>query len=327
MHNTSLCRFVINYLKNFKTANAGGVGDRRPAPFIRYMIALGNRNHLALMPRQLRSRRSRPNYAALHTGEEVGVYVPDPEELESGSEFPANGSDADGDAGALDDDAEPLAEGSEDELDGEEGPSSKATPQGKKTSKSQGPRTRLRKSVPVGPSKPSKSAPPTTHHRHRPPPLFRRDAQAERLLEPPTLFQPSATVLTNGFTSSARTTKRLERSWGRNVGPGPVHELLEDRGWFKEAIPDAAVASEAGRRPVVYDTIKLEGKYQAISGRSVLCIVISPYRFKRIRREASPYLIHPTGSEPHGLFCYFGPFGHQTKTEIKPLESVNLRVL
>jgi len=94
------------------------------------------------MPRQLRSRRSRPNYAALHTGEEIGVYVPDPEELESGSEFPENGSDADVDVGAPDDD---VAEGSEDELDGEGGSSSKATPQVKKTkSKSQGPRTRLR---------------------------------------------------------------------------------------------------------------------------------------------------------------------------------------
>jgi len=255
------------------------------------------------------------------------VYVPDPEELESGSEFPADGSDADGDADAPDDNAEPYAEGSEDELDGEGGPSSKATLQVKKAeSKPQGPRTRLRKSVPVGLSKPSKSAPPTTHLRHRPPPLFRRDAQVERLLEPPTLFQPSTTVLTNGFTSSTRTTKRLERSWSRNVGPGPVHELLEDRAWFKEAIPYATVASEAGRRPVVYDTIKLDGKYQAISERSVICIPIYLCRFKRIRREASPYIIHPTGSEPHGLFCHFGPFGHQTRTEIKPLESMNLCV-
>ena len=73
------------------------------------------------------------------------MYVPDPEELESGSEFPENGSDADVDVGAPDDDVEPLAEGSEDELDGEGGSSSKATPQVKKTkSKSQGPRTRLR---------------------------------------------------------------------------------------------------------------------------------------------------------------------------------------
>lgn len=222
------------------------------------------------MPRQLRSRQSRPNYASLHTGGEVEVYVPDPEDLESGSDFAANGSGVDGDA-------EPDAEGFQagGELDDEEGPSPKATPQVKKAkSKSQGPSTRPRRSVPVGLSKPSKSAPPTTHHRHRPPPLFRRDAQVERLLDPPALFQPPATVLTNSFTSSARTTKRLERSWSRNVGPGPVHELLEDRAWFKEAIPDAAVTSEAGRRPVVYHTVKLDGKYQVISERSVLCRVI-----------------------------------------------------
>lgn len=228
------------------------------------------------MPRQLRSRRSRPNYASLHTGEEVEVYVPDPEEQESGSEFAAGDSDAYGDPDAPAD-AEPDAEGSEDEPDGEPGSSSKVAPQVKKAkSKLQGPSARPRKSVPVGLSKPSKSV-PSTHHRHRPPPLCRRDAQVERLLDPPTLFQPSTTVLTNGFTSSARTTKRLERSWSRNVGPGPVHELLEDRAWFKEAVPDAAVTSEAGRRPVVYRTVKLNGKYQVTSEMSVLHTYVSLY--------------------------------------------------
>jgi len=279
------------------------------------------------MPRQLRSRRSRPNYAALHTGEDVEVYVPDPEELESGSEFAANDSGPDGGADVPEDDAGPDAEGSEDELDGGEGTSSKPTPQMKQAKpKSQAPSTRPRKSVPLGLSKPSTPAPPI-HHRHRPPPLFRRDAQVERLVDPPTLFQPFTTVPTNSFTSATRTTKRLERSWSRNVGPGPVHELLEDRAWFKEAIPDFTVASEAGRRPVVYETVKLDEKYKVISERSVLPILIDMYCCKGIYREASPHLIHQTGSEAHGLSCYFGPFGNQTKVEVKPLESINLCML
>ena len=255
------------------------------------------------------------------------MYVPDPEEQESGSEFAANDSDGGGGPDAPDDDAEPDPEASEDERGGEGGPSSRATPQVRKAkSKSQGPTTRSRKSVPVGLSKPTKSV-PATHHRHRPPPLFRRDAQVERLLSPPTLFQSFTTVPTNSFTSSVRTMKRLERSWGRNVGPGPVHELLEDRAWFKEATPEAAVTSEAGRRPVVYDSVKLDGKYQAISERSVPCTSVSLYRIEGICREASSYLICPTGSEAHGLSCLFGPFGNQTKTEIKPLEGINLCVL
>lgn len=217
------------------------------------------------MPRQLRSRRSRLNYAALHTGEEVEDYVPDTEELESVSEFAANGSNAGGNAGTRGD-AGPDAGGPEDESDGEAGPSSKVTPQVKASKpKSRDPSTRPPKSTSAGFSKQNKSALPTTHHRHRPPPLFRRDAQVERLLDHPTLLQPSATVLTNSFTSSTRATKRLERSWGRNVGPGPVYELLEDRAWFKEAIPDASVASEAGRRPVVHDAVKLDGRYHIIS--------------------------------------------------------------
>ena len=231
-----------------------------------------DRNHLtSLMSRQLRSRQSRPNYATLHTGEEVQVYVPDPDELASGSEFAANDSDAGGEADAQGDGPEPDAEGSGDEMVDEGQTSSKATPQAKEAkSGSRGHGTRSRKSIPIGLSKPSKSASSTTHHRHRLPPLFRRNIRVERLLDPPTLFQPSKTVLTNSFTSSVRTTKRLERSWSRNVGPGPVHELLEDRAWFNEAASDAAVASEAVRRPAVYDTVSLGAKCQVISERSVL---------------------------------------------------------
>jgi len=280
-------------------------------------------------PPQLRSRRSRPNYAALHTGEEVGEYVPDPDELGSVSEFSANDSDVNGDADAPDDDAaEPDADRSEDEMDGKGGPSSKATPQARVAKpKSRGPNTRPRKSVPAGLSKQSKSAPAPTHHRHRPLPLFRRDAQVERLLDPPTLFQPSKTVLTNSFTSSTRTTKRLERSWGKNVGPGPIPELVEDRAWFKEATPDASATSEAARRPVVYNTVKLDSKYQVISERSVLSTPVPTHRFKGIYSEASPYLVYSTGSEAHGLSCHFGPFGNQTKIELQPLGSVNLCML
>lgn len=236
------------------------------------MVDLGNRNHLTLpMSRQLRLRQFRPNYAALHTGEEVQVYVPDPDDPASGSEFVANDSDAGGEADAQDDEPEPDAEGSEDEMVSRGEPSPKAIPQVKDAkSGSRGHDTRLRKSVPIGLSKPSKSAPSTTHHRHRLPQLFRRNVRVERLLDPPVLFQPSKTILTNSFTSSVRTTKRLERSWSRNVGPGPVHELLEDRAWFKEAAPDTPVASESVRRPAVYDTVSLDGKCQVISERSVL---------------------------------------------------------
>ena len=256
------------------------LGDRWVTDIIcKYLgktVDLGNQHQLISMPQQLRSRRSRPNYAALHTGEDVEVYVPDPEELESGSEFAGNDSDADGGAGAQDDDAELNAEGSDHQFGDEAEPSSKATSQVKKlTSKFQGPSMKPRKSAPAWLSK---SALPTTHHRHRPPPLFRRDYQVERLLGPPTLFQPSATVLTNSFTSSARTTKRLERSWSRSVGPGPVHEILEDRAWFKEATPDATITSESGRRPVVYDAVNLNGKYRIISERSVLWMSISLYQ-------------------------------------------------
>lgn len=44
-------------------------------------------------------------------------------------------------------------------------------------------------------------------------------------------------------------------------------------------------------------------------------------------REASRYLVDLTGPDAHGLSCYFGSFGNQTKLELKPLESINLCTL
>lgn len=61
-------------------------------------------------------------------------------------------------------------------------------------------------------------------------------------------------MVTNNFTQSSQVTDRTNKAWGYNVGSGPLWELVEDRGWYKEALPDESdVGREVNRRPVVYE--------------------------------------------------------------------------
>jgi transcription factor C subunit 6 len=74
-------------------------------------------------------------------------------------------------------------------------------------------------------------------------------------------------TLTNGFTQDPRIVDRITKSWGWNVGPGPLWELIEDRGWYKEAeaVGDD-VHLEAKRRPKVYEEICVRDDWQLIDG-------------------------------------------------------------
>ena len=65
-------------------------------------------------------------------------------------------------------------------------------------------------------------------------------------------------MATNAWASSTIVTDRVNKSWGYNVGPGPLWELLEDRTWFKEAYKSTKF-SEKELRPRVHErvTIKL----------------------------------------------------------------------
>jgi len=95
---------------------------------------------------------------------------------------------------------------------------------------------------------------PSMHHRHRAVALFLRSGRVERLESSPPFFGPAKVVLTNNFTHNASITDRLNKAWGYNVGSGPLWELMEDRGWYKEALPDKNdVGGEANRRPIVYE--------------------------------------------------------------------------
>jgi len=136
---------------------------------------------------------------------------------------------------------------------------------------------------------------PNVHHRHRPVPLFAgptasaraliaatstATVRVERLQRPPRLFAPNETVPTNAYASAASITRRIGKAWSASVGAGPVWQIVEDLGWFREAErflhqarPSASesgqalalarqviVCDERARRPRVHaDVALLEG--------------------------------------------------------------------
>ena len=111
---------------------------------------------------------------------------------------------------------------------------------------------------------------PSLHHRHRAVPLFPRPGQVERLDSPPPLFGPTSTVPTNSFTHDQRVTDRANKAWGYNVGSGPLWDLTEDRGWYKEALPDEnEVGREINRRPRMYAGLRVVDGWAILSARCV----------------------------------------------------------
>ncbi|KAK7048195.1 pre-mRNA splicing factor [Favolaschia claudopus] len=149
---------------------------------------------------------------------------------------------------------------------------------------------------------------PSVHHRHKAVPLYLKTARVERLTSKPVLFGPSQTTPTNNFTHSAAITGRINRAWGMNVGAGPIWDLAEDRGWFKEG---GDVEDEASRRPFVHQNIQVKPGLQILS-----------------LDEATPYLPTDTITTDEGnlkppppVSCSFGPFGQQHLVDIPMFES------
>ncbi|KAF9075115.1 hypothetical protein BDP27DRAFT_1315519 [Rhodocollybia butyracea] len=147
---------------------------------------------------------------------------------------------------------------------------------------------------------------PSVHHRHRAVPLYSVSGRVERLVSPPALFSTPEVVLTNNFTMNATIVDRLNKSWGYNVGPGPMWELVEDRGWFKEA--QGQMESERNRRPKVHENLTVQNGWK----------ILNP-------EEAAMYLptddvITEEGNlrPPPPIACSFGPFGSQT-TQLTPM--------
>ncbi|KAJ6557279.1 hypothetical protein DFH09DRAFT_1163602 [Mycena vulgaris] len=154
---------------------------------------------------------------------------------------------------------------------------------------------------------------PSVHHRHRAVPLYSRKGSVERLCAKPALFGPPVTAPTNNFTHSTAVTNRVNKGWGFNVGAGPLWDLVEDRGWYKEAMAtDGDMEIEANRRPITHKGLRVKPDWQVLT-----------------RDEATPYLPTDTVTTEEGnlkppppIPCSFGPFGDQKRLEVEMFESL-----
>ena len=107
---------------------------------------------------------------------------------------------------------------------------------------------------------------PSVNHRHRAVPLYSREGRTERLTMRPSLFEPSSLTLTTSFTERPKVSERVNKAWGFNVGHGPLWDLAEDRGWYKEAITTGNnTDTEAKRRPRVYPDIRVQDEWEIMS--------------------------------------------------------------
>ncbi|KAG5644404.1 hypothetical protein DXG03_008571 [Asterophora parasitica] len=107
-------------------------------------------------------------------------------------------------------------------------------------------------------------------------------------------------------------TDRVNKSWGYNVGAGPLWEMVEDRGWYKEAVEDVPdMDRDANRRPKVYKNIRVKEGWEVLR-----------------KAEAVPYLptdvvIAEEGNlkPPPPVSCLLGPFGKQTERQLEMFQS------
>ena len=231
--------------------------------------------------------------------------------------------------------------------------------------KSPGPATTTRRSIVASTARQNYALPnPNIHHRHRPVPLFRgptaraaasTDAavRVERLLHAPLLFAPNETAPTNAYASASLLTSRVGKAWGASVGAGPVWQIVEDLGWFREAEKQAVSAlpevpaqgqvqvqvyDERMRRPRVHVDVRTplshDGRSPVIL--SVECVshpfflvssVVSPSFNVVVVRDGIAYMpmegSAATAAAPP-VSCDFGPFGDQTNVNLETLEALKI---
>ena len=108
---------------------------------------------------------------------------------------------------------------------------------------------------------------------------------------------------------------------------GPLCDLAEARGWYKEAITTGNnTDTEAKRRPRVYHDIRVQ------DGWEIMSLEYAPFSFAKlfgiilnIRRAASPYLPTDDVTTEEGdlkppVSCFFGPLKSQIRRDIKIFE-------
>ncbi len=235
------------------------------------------------MPRELRKRTERPNYAVLLRHEDEDEAGPSnsnhaqmlDDELDSGSDF-APEPHHENPEEDQEDQEDLLSEQPEEEDQLAEGispPERIAS-----TSRPSKAKKAVRKNVTLVPSvsvsrQPSTFPLPSIHHRHRAIPIHHRNGEVERLKHTPQLFKHCEVASTNSWSSNEVVGARVGKAWGHNVGTGPLWEIMEDRAWFKESAHNDD-ASEAARRPRVYESIGVPAEWKTLSPGYVILLYI-----------------------------------------------------
>ncbi|EIW84695.1 WD40 repeat-like protein [Coniophora puteana RWD-64-598 SS2] len=175
---------------------------------------------------------------------------------------------------------------------------------------------------------------PSAHHRHKAIPLHARTLPVERLAHPPPAygFGPGEIVPTNSMAASTTLTDRINRAWGSSVGAGPVWQMMEDRGWFKEAQRNNAgtegVEREALRRPRVHEGVEVGKGWQILNERDAATYLPSadPSASVDANADATPSTAQDPRYPPP-LKCHFGKFGEQKLVEVGMLDTLDVSTL
>lgn len=235
------------------------------------------------MARELRRRSSRPNYAALlHYEDEDGAgpsnarYMEEEDEVGSGSDFapddagdqPIEVSEDD----ELDDSEEEIEAADKDEHMSLTHPSDEETPVAVNQAAQRTSKKMTKKKVSLAPGISARQQSvviPSTHHRHRAVSLHTpaRDALVERLSKSPLPFKTPSLVPTNNF-ACHEVSRRVPWSWSYNIGPGPLWELMEDRGWYSESAPNTE-PRESARRPRTHQTVQTQTNFGILTAEYV----------------------------------------------------------
>ena len=311
------------------------------------------------MTRQLRARTSRPNYATLAGLEDEDGAGPSNatygfESDGSGSDFTPDAAHAEQedhddaevdtalDAGELDDDADESAAPAKKkrggavsarELSFADFESASVGPRRGGTASRAAPKRTV--SIPGSTYQSTKQSAssmlPSLNHRHRSVALHKRSGKTERLVREPLPLVTEETTLANAWGSSPVISERVNKSWGYNVGPGPLWEIVEDRGWFKEAY-DTPRTTEKEMRPRVHEGVPL-GDYEILNEQYVLHLpmCISRKLTGDNYSDSITYIPHDAPEAKEGshkpsppVACSFGPFGKQTRLELQTFTSIKM---
>ncbi|KAA1469302.1 hypothetical protein DENSPDRAFT_816148 [Dentipellis sp. KUC8613] len=283
------------------------------------------------MARSLRPRKQRPSYASVYAEEDEDGAGPS-----AAAEFDEEGSGSDfapPDAEASEDEDVPDADAVNEDEDGgfapedDNGPSFTPAAKGKGKSRSRASTKKPRDTKPspsasfgAGLVRPATSRQmyslptPSVHHRHKAIPIFRHPGPVERLVNPPVLFGENETLVTNSYTSDAVVTDRMNKAWGFNVGPGPLWELMEDRGWYKEGENNKEEPGlEATRRPRVHEDINLHDGLSVLSYQDAA---------RYLPTEGGAHAASETPQPAASVPCFFGPFGKQTLAQMNTFDAL-----